>query len=588
MSTGFSACPVPAPNNCAARSSNRVFHCVIWFGCTSNWLASSESVRSPRTAARATFALNSAEWLRRGRLLISRSCLREHYHALNQAAIPLIPLFRFPEPLLYFIVVEDIVGNVFGGYILTVSEAPPGAAAVSPPEVAPVATVDSPFGLMAVYESAQYPFSIQYPADWTEQEPLAGVTAQFAGPLGSVLLIGEEDISGLGALTLTQFADFTLDVSQTSVPGYELVSREQIVTAQGITVEIAEITSYGDTIKQNVLFYLHEGTIGFIATYTALTARDEELAPVIDYSFSTFEVERVVEFLGKWGAQGDGDGQFDAPYGIAVDDSGKVYVADTGNSRVQVFGGDGEFLFGWGSLGAGEGQFDRPAGIAVVGQAVYLTDQRDFRVKVFSDTGEFAVEWGSFGTGEGLFNSPQGIAVHESGDIYVVDTGNHWVQKFNVFGELLDSWGAFGLDEGLFNLPSGAALDGSGNIYVVDTRNHRVQKFTASGEFIVAWGTEGSLDGQFDSPEGIAIDDSGNVYVTDTLNHRVQKFSASGEFLGKWGKPGAGAGQFSGPTGIAVDGLGRIYVVDSGNHRVQVFGAIQSPLARIHRRRASG
>ena len=44
-------------------------------------------------AARATFALNSAEWLRRGRLLISRSCLREHYHALNQAAIPLIPLF---------------------------------------------------------------------------------------------------------------------------------------------------------------------------------------------------------------------------------------------------------------------------------------------------------------------------------------------------------------------------------------------------------------------------------------------------------------------------------------------------------------
>ena len=87
--------------------STLVFHCVIWFGCTSNWLANSESVRSPRTAARATFALNSAEWLRRGRLLISRSCLREHYHALNQAAIPLIPLFRFPEPLLYTIFEES-------------------------------------------------------------------------------------------------------------------------------------------------------------------------------------------------------------------------------------------------------------------------------------------------------------------------------------------------------------------------------------------------------------------------------------------------------------------------------------------------
>ena len=54
--------------------------------------------------------MNSAEWLRRGRLLISRSCLREHYHALNQAAIPLIPLFRFPEPLLYdgaLVIVRD-------------------------------------------------------------------------------------------------------------------------------------------------------------------------------------------------------------------------------------------------------------------------------------------------------------------------------------------------------------------------------------------------------------------------------------------------------------------------------------------------
>ena len=81
MSTGFSVAPVPAPNASAARSSSWVFYCVIWFGCTSNWLASSASVRSSRIAASATFALKSAEWLRRGRLLISRSCLTRHYHA---------------------------------------------------------------------------------------------------------------------------------------------------------------------------------------------------------------------------------------------------------------------------------------------------------------------------------------------------------------------------------------------------------------------------------------------------------------------------------------------------------------------------
>src|SRR3989344_6618524 len=69
-STGGADGRPSVPNTSAARSSNRAFHSVIWFGCTSNWLASSASVLSPRIAARATFALKAAEWLRRGRLLM--------------------------------------------------------------------------------------------------------------------------------------------------------------------------------------------------------------------------------------------------------------------------------------------------------------------------------------------------------------------------------------------------------------------------------------------------------------------------------------------------------------------------------------
>jgi len=81
MSIRFSAGPAPPPNTCDARSSNWIFYCVlrlskccvIWFGRTSNRLASSDGVLSPRTAASATFALKPAEWLRRGRLVIFRS-----------------------------------------------------------------------------------------------------------------------------------------------------------------------------------------------------------------------------------------------------------------------------------------------------------------------------------------------------------------------------------------------------------------------------------------------------------------------------------------------------------------------------------
>ena len=76
----------------------------------------------------------------------------------------------------YYIIVNDAITTGFGGYILTVAEAPPGAAFVSPaPAPTPVPTIDSPFGPMALYESAHYPFSIQYPADWMEDPSAPGI-----------------------------------------------------------------------------------------------------------------------------------------------------------------------------------------------------------------------------------------------------------------------------------------------------------------------------------------------------------------------------------------------------------------------------
>jgi DNA-binding beta-propeller fold protein YncE len=92
------------------------------------------------------------------------------------------------------------------------------------------------------------------------------------------------------------------------------------------------------------------------------------------------------EFLAQWGSEGDDDGQFKQPNGIAVDEAGNVYVADSGigNDRVQVFSAEGEFLGKWGSNGDGDGQFKQPNGIAVDGSGkVYVTDSRNRRVQVF-------------------------------------------------------------------------------------------------------------------------------------------------------------------------------------------------------------
>jgi hypothetical protein len=281
-------------------------------------------------------------------------------------------------------------------------------------------------------------------------------------------------------------------------------------------------------------------------------------------------------FVTKWGSVGSGNGQFDYPWGVAVDGSGNVYVADLWNHRIQKFTSSGVFLTKWGSVGSGNGQFMHPDAVAVDGSGnVYVADTNNHRIQKFTTTGAFLTTWGSVGTGDGEFNGPLGVAVDGSGNVYVADRLNHRIQKFTSTGTFLTEWGGSGSGDGQFSEPWDVAVDGTGNVYVADNGNVRVQKFTSTGAFLTKWGSLGSGDGQFGSPTAVAVDVSGNVYVADIdgsfTNHRIQKFTSTGTFLTKWGSAGSGDGQLNTPEGLAVDGDGNVYVADSGNHRIQKF-----------------
>ncbi len=71
------------------------------------------------------------------------------------------------------------------------------------------------------------------------------------------------------------------------------------------------------------------------------------------------------DFILQWGSSGSGDGQFRGMHGIEVDAEGNVYVADTGNNRIQKFTSDGILLIKWGSSGTAPGQFNHPHGIGI-------------------------------------------------------------------------------------------------------------------------------------------------------------------------------------------------------------------------------
>lgn len=145
------------------------------------------------------------------------------------------------------------------------------------------------------------------------------------------------------------------------------------------------------------------------------------------YLLGSHEVQRFAPdgtLLSKWGASGDGDGQFGSPYGIDTSPSGLVYVADTYSSRIQVFTADGTFVTKWGSFGSHDGQFVYPYGIATdaVGN-VYVADTANARIQKFTGSGVFLGSWGGHGRGPGRFFTPTSVATDPAGFVYVADAG---------------------------------------------------------------------------------------------------------------------------------------------------------------------
>ncbi len=288
-----------------------------------------------------------------------------------------------------------------------------------------------------------------------------------------------------------------------------------------------------------------------------------------------FSVTSEYELALKWGSRGNGQDQFNQPYGLAVANN-KVHIVEDINSRISIYTQQGTFLNTWGSPGTGPNQFQGPLGVAVAENGnIYVADTNNERIVVFKSDGTYVRAWGTRGGGNGQFRSPTGIAVDENGNILVADSYNFRIQKFDPSGKFLSKFGTRGSGNTQFGLPVGVAVDKSGNIYVVDSENHRIMKFNPTGQFLTKWGSQGTADDRFNHPVGVACDSQGNVYVTDSENHRFLKFDSTGNLITKLGAHGGGDNQFRFPSGIAVDGSGKVYISDSGNYRIMKFRIAQ-------------
>jgi streptogramin lyase len=325
--------------------------------------------------------------------------------------------------------------------------------------------------------------------------------------------------------------------------GYTLVAQ---VTAQNATGVATSVSAASKVVPMSSPGSPTSLTAGFALPETPALAANGNVW-VTDYSNN-----RVVELSSS--------GALIEAVGFGVSNGESKFEICTASCRAGV-------------AGSGNGQFSAPWGLAVNQSTgnVYVGDSGNYRIEELNEKGEFVRSFGQHGTGHGTFGNVNGLTVDPSGNLWVADYANNHVEEFSETGAYMTEIGSAGSGNGQMSGPFGIAFSG-GHIYVAEYTNDRVQELTTAGAYIAQWGKKGSGEGEFEFEQmaGIAAEpNSGDLYVTDCKKNQVRVFNPAGTFIAKFGGSGIEVGKFSCPVGIALDGSGHVYVADDGNNRIE-------------------
>ncbi len=252
------------------------------------------------------------------------------------------------------------------------------------------------------------------------------------------------------------------------------------------------------------------------------------------------------------------------PYGVEVDDNGRVFVAASNNNLIRVFDADGNCLRTYGTNGTGPGQLSQLRRVAVgTGAAplVYAADLWGLKVLVYNSDGSINRQ-----IGDGKYPAPGGMnettsVLVDGNAVYATDVNNHRITVWRPDGSV-SAFGFKGRQEGksAFNWPQGIGLNPTnGNVWVGDTHSNNIKEFPRFGALNALRQFPGTTAQPLNWPGNIAVDPAGNIYVVQLAGGAISAYSPT--LAPKWRANVAGA------QAIAWDGLKKRLVATSSASR---------------------
>ena len=314
------------------------------------------------------------------------------------------------------------------------------------------------------------------------------------------------------------------------------------------------------------------------------------------------------------------------PQGIAIDQAGNLYIADSINQVVRMVNTRGQIstLVGTGVAGytgdggpAARATLNTPTAVALDGAGnLYIVDQGNNVIrKVWAGTklistvaGGGAGFSGSDGLGDGaaatsaILNGPNDIAVDGPGNLFIADSYNGLVRRVAAATGIITVAAGGGTSAGVDGFgnggpatsarlrnPLGVGFDAAGNLYIADTGNSMVRKVDAISGVITAvagngqYGFSGdkgpALNAALASPSAVRVDATGNIYLADQAKNVIRQVSVIAGTITTIA--GTGAHRYSGdggsplnasladPAGLALDSNGNLFVADFTNNTVR-------------------